>query len=78
MDVQAPYLGDSGDGGVAADARGVDGQPAGGGGGGVEMVGIVDSTVSMGNTHPAIGTVGGAGEEAGVQERLGLTCSVPQ
>ena len=60
MDIQAPYLGYSGDGGVAADAWGVDGQPAGGRGGGVQMVGIVDSTVSMGNTHSAIGTVGRA------------------
>ena len=78
MDIQAPYLGYSGDGGVAADAWGVDGQPAGGRGGGVQMVGIVDSTVSMGNTHSAIGTVGRAREEAGVQERLGLAYSFPQ
>ena len=34
-----PYVGDSG---VAADARGVDGQPAGGGGGGGDQVCVVD------------------------------------
>ena len=36
------YLPDVGDGGVAADAWGVDGQPAGGGGGGGDQVCVVD------------------------------------
>ena len=36
------HLPDIGDSGVAADARGVDGQPAGGGGGGGDQVCVVD------------------------------------
>ena len=36
------HLPDVGDSGVAADARGVDGEPAGGGGGGDDQVSVVD------------------------------------
>ena len=45
------HLPDVGDGGVAADARGVDGEPAGGGGGGGHQVSVVDRAVQVGDTH---------------------------
>ena len=48
------HLSDVGDGGVAADAGGVDGQPAGGGGGGDDQVSVVDGAVQVGDTHLAL------------------------
>ena len=45
------HLPDVGDSGVAADARGVDSEPAGGGGGGDHQVSVVDWAVQVGDTH---------------------------
>ena len=60
-------------GGVAAEPRGVESQPAGGGGAGGEVLGVVDGAVHVGHTQPTVRTEAGPSQQTVViKERLRL------
>ena len=60
-------------GGVAAEPRGVESQPAGGGGAGGEVLGVVDGTVHVGDTQPTVRTEAWPSHQTvAIKERLRL------
>ena len=66
-------------GGVAAEARGVESQPAGGGGAGGDVVGVVDGAVHVGNTQTSVRTEAWPSHQTVVvKERLRLAGRAPQ